>query len=269
MFDDFDFGKPATTPLKPQQSTFPQQPNYKSAPGNNFNMPQQPGFKPQANSFPQQPKPNYGTGFNAPPFGGMPQHKPAAGMPGGFPQQPSGMPGGFPQQPGGMPGGFGQQPGGFPPGYGAGGHGGPPPGGFPAGGYGPSGGHGYRPPGAGPAPGFNAGATFSSFLPQQEADGLDAALVTKIRQWSEKGGKKNTLRVLLSTLHEVLWQDSGWELRGPGELVSPANTKRAYRQATLIVHPDKVSSCTEEQKLIAKRIFEILSESYEVFKKEP
>lgn len=46
-------------------------------------------------------------------------------------------------------------------------------------------------------------------------------------------------------------------------------TQPRYRQATLIVHPDKIASCTEEQKVIAKKVFESLSESYEVFKNEP
>lgn len=29
-------------------------------------------------------------------------------------------------------------------------------------------------------------------------------------------------------MHEVLWTDSGWEQKGLGELVSPAQVKKAY-----------------------------------------
>lgn len=264
LFGGFDFGKPSTTPLQPQ----PAQPTYKPQPTNNnpnnFSMPQQPNFKQQPSSYPQQTPPQGRGGYNnMPPPQQQPSYKP---MPGGFPQPggPGGfggpMPGGGFPQPGGPNPNFTQQPGG---GFGV-----PPfgPSSF-AGAGGPTGAGGPGPAGSSaPRPGPPYG---SVFFPPPDSDGLDAATASKLRQWAEKGGKKANLRALLSTIHEVLWPDSGWEVKGLGELISPAQVKRVYRQATLIVHPDKVASCTEEQKIIAKRIFECLRESYDTFKNEP
>eukprot|EP01112_Ceratiomyxa_fruticulosa_P013452 TRINITY_DN3788_c1_g1_i1.p1 TRINITY_DN3788_c1_g1~~TRINITY_DN3788_c1_g1_i1.p1 ORF type:complete len:792 (-),score=168.54 TRINITY_DN3788_c1_g1_i1:66-2441(-) len=97
---------------------------------------------------------------------------------------------------------------------------------------------------------------------------VEPEITAKIRMWSEKGGKKVPLRTLLSTLHEVLWEGSGWEKISSGDVVSPAQVKKVHRKACIIVHPDKVNSGTVEQKVLAQRIFESLREAFEVFKAE-
>jgi len=54
-----------------------------------------------------------------------------------------------------------------------------------------------------------------------------------------QAGKAGNIRALLSTLHTVLWADSGWKQPGLTDLVEPARVKRAYMRANLVVHPDK------------------------------
>jgi len=95
---------------------------------------------------------------------------------------------------------------------------------------------------------------------------IEPVVSEKIKNWGEKNGKKNNLRVLLSTLHEVLWEESGWEKITYGAIITPAQVKKVYRKAIMVVHPDKVHLGTAEQKMLAQRIFECLRESFDVFK---
>ncbi|KYQ90768.1 DNAJ heat shock N-terminal domain-containing protein [Tieghemostelium lacteum] len=101
---------------------------------------------------------------------------------------------------------------------------------------------------------------------QYHRQAIEPIISDKIKKWSEKNGRKNNLRILLSTLHEVLWEDAGWEKIGIGAMVAPVQVKKVYRKAIMVVHPDKVHNGTIEQKMIAQRIFESLRESFEVFK---
>ncbi|EGC39433.1 hypothetical protein DICPUDRAFT_86074 [Dictyostelium purpureum] len=101
---------------------------------------------------------------------------------------------------------------------------------------------------------------------QHERAMIEPIISEKIKQWAEKNGRKNNLRVLLATLHEVLWEGSGWEKASNGSLITPVGVKKVYRKAIMVVHPDKVHTGTNEQKMIAQRIFEYLRESFEVFK---
>ena len=55
----------------------------------------------------------------------------------------------------------------------------------------------------------------------------------------EQAGRAGNIRALLSTLHTVLWPDSGWKPPGLTDLVEPTRVKRAYMKANLVVHPDK------------------------------
>ncbi|KAF2069298.1 hypothetical protein CYY_009379 [Polysphondylium violaceum] len=101
---------------------------------------------------------------------------------------------------------------------------------------------------------------------QHQRSLIEPIVSEKIKNWGEKHGKKNNLRVLLSTLHEVLWEESGWEKVTYGAVMTPAQVKKVYRKAIMVVHPDKVHLGTPEQKMLAQRIFESLREGFDVFK---
>jgi hypothetical protein len=239
--------QPTTPPLQPN----PIQPNF------NPLQPQRPVNSPTPakaaaqNPPPQQQQRGYGAtgGFPAPGFGGAPpmQPQPAAAKP-----QPQAQPqGGF--------GGFDHLDSMF----------------------------GPTPTPAAPTPqpaaaAANSNAFFSqptpaapqSYVPQhqtqeqEERHELNPAVTEKIQNWAQRGGRQNNLRSLLSTLHEVIWVDSGWDALSLAELVTPIQVKKAYLRANKIVHPDKIQQGTVEQKLIAQRLFEALRVSYEAFDRD-
>ena len=69
--------------------------------------------------------------------------------------------------------------------------------------------------------------------------GLRRGKRVKTRAARAQAGRAGNIRALLSTLHTVLWPDSGWKPPGLTDLVEPARVKRAYMRANLVVHPDK------------------------------
>ncbi|KAK9820200.1 hypothetical protein WJX72_007422 [[Myrmecia] bisecta] len=83
-------------------------------------------------------------------------------------------------------------------------------------------------------------------------------------------GKKDNIRALLSTLHTVLWEGSGWVQPGLTDLVEPARVKKAYMKANLIIHPDKVKQKggTVEQLVVADMAFDALKTAWGRFEAE-
>lgn len=53
---------------------------------------------------------------------------------------------------------------------------------------------------------------------------------------------QDNIRALLSTLHTVLWEGSGWNPPNMTDLVETNKVKKQYMKANLVVHPDKVIS---------------------------
>lgn len=53
---------------------------------------------------------------------------------------------------------------------------------------------------------------------------------------------QDNIRALLSTLHTVLWEGSGWNPPNMTDLVETNKVKKQYMKANLIVHPDKVQA---------------------------
>jgi len=90
---------------------------------------------------------------------------------------------------------------------------------------------------------------------------LDTRLTARIDNWAGQGRKGN-LRSLISTLHLALWEDSGWKEMPMSTLIDPNKLKLGYRKALLIVHPDKQADKPLEQRFIAERVFELLTEAY-------
>ncbi|KAK4857576.1 hypothetical protein QYF36_002918 [Acer negundo] len=93
---------------------------------------------------------------------------------------------------------------------------------------------------------------------QSEDDREMELLEQEIRLWS--AGKETNIRLLLSTLHHMLWPDSGWYAVPLTSLIESSQVKKAYQRARLCLHPDKLQQrgATLSQKYIAEKIFSIL-----------
>ena len=83
----------------------------------------------------------------------------------------------------------------------------------------------------------------------------------KIKAWSEEHGQKKQLRALLGTLHLILWPGAAWKPVGLGDLLDDGKCKKIYHKATRVVHPDKTISLDPENRFLAKRIFDALSQA--------
>ncbi|XP_057529273.1 auxilin-like protein 1 [Amaranthus tricolor] len=96
------------------------------------------------------------------------------------------------------------------------------------------------------------------------AENLDA----DIRRWSN--GKEGNLRALLSTLQYILGPDSGWQAIPLTEVITAAAVKKAYRKATLCVHPDKLQQrgASIQQKYICEKVFDLLKDAWNRFNSE-
>jgi hypothetical protein len=103
---------------------------------------------------------------------------------------------------------------------------------------------------------------------KKESDGEDEVrrrLEPKIKEWSEEYGKKRPLRALISSMEKVLWPNSGYKPVNLGDILDPKKARRAYLKASLIVHPDKVRDLGPEERFIAKRVFDALSQANQEF----
>lgn len=96
---------------------------------------------------------------------------------------------------------------------------------------------------------------------QAERHRAGEMLDEEIKGWA--AGKEGNLEALLCSLHYVLWPECGWVRVSPADLSSAAAIRKAYRKATLCVHPDKVQQkgATVAQKYIAEKIFDLLKEA--------
>ncbi|XP_019172928.1 PREDICTED: auxilin-like protein 1 [Ipomoea nil] len=103
---------------------------------------------------------------------------------------------------------------------------------------------------------------------QAERNRLAEALDGEVKRWSS--GKEGNLRALLSTLQYILGPDSGWQPVPLTEVITSAAVKKAYRKATLCVHPDKLQQrgATIQQKYICEKVFDLLKEAWNKFNSE-
>lgn len=87
----------------------------------------------------------------------------------------------------------------------------------------------------------------------------------RINAW--RSGNEENLRVLISTLHTILWPELGWKQMSLAELVLPKKVKIAYMKAVAKTHPDKIpANATTEQKMISQAVFITLNKSWDGFK---
>ncbi|GJN18288.1 hypothetical protein PR202_gb05433 [Eleusine coracana subsp. coracana] len=103
---------------------------------------------------------------------------------------------------------------------------------------------------------------------QAERHRLAEFLDPEVKRWSN--GKEGNLRALLSTLQYILGADSGWQSVPLTDLITAAGVKKAYRRATLCVHPDKVQQrgATIRQKYICEKVFDLLKEAWNKYNSE-
>ncbi|PPS17616.1 hypothetical protein GOBAR_AA02957 [Gossypium barbadense] len=93
---------------------------------------------------------------------------------------------------------------------------------------------------------------------QAERHRISETLDVEIKRWA--AGKEGNLRALLSTLQYVLWPECGWQPVSLTDLIMGAAVKKAYRKATLCIHPDKVQQkgANLQQKYVAEKVFDLL-----------
>ncbi|XP_076897401.1 uncharacterized protein LOC143550675 [Bidens hawaiensis] len=86
-----------------------------------------------------------------------------------------------------------------------------------------------------------------------------------IKLWSD--GKETNIRLLLATLHHILWPSSGWVMIQLKNLKDSSSVKKAYQKARLCLHPDKLQqrSATISQKYVAEKAFPILQDAWAAF----
>ncbi|KAI8535362.1 hypothetical protein RHMOL_Rhmol10G0168200 [Rhododendron molle] len=103
---------------------------------------------------------------------------------------------------------------------------------------------------------------------QAEKNRLAEALDVEVKRWSS--GKEGNLRALLSTLQYILGPDSGWQPIPLTEVITSAAVKKAYRKATLCVHPDKLQQrgASIQKKYICEKVFDLLKDAWHKFNSE-
>ncbi|KAJ8540977.1 hypothetical protein K7X08_001793 [Anisodus acutangulus] len=103
---------------------------------------------------------------------------------------------------------------------------------------------------------------------QTERNRLAEALDADIKRWAS--GKEGNLRALLSTLQYILGADSGWQHISLTEIITTAAVKKAYRKATLYVHPDKLQQrgASIQQKYVCEKVFDLLKAAWNRFNSE-
>jgi cyclin G-associated kinase len=89
-------------------------------------------------------------------------------------------------------------------------------------------------------------------------------LKMKVNEWKE--GKKRNIRALLSTLHQIVWDDCNWIAIGMHQLIGPNDVKKMYRKACLNIHPDKLIGSPNEE--LAKLLFIELNDAWNEFEKQ-
>ena len=57
--------------------------------------------------------------------------------------------------------------------------------------------------------------------------------------------KKNHIKVLLCTLHTILWKGNTWQIIGMDKMSDPNQVKKFYRKAMMMCHPDKINQNDE------------------------
>lgn len=107
-------------------------------------------------------------------------------------------------------------------------------------------------------------AAESALEARRSAEGdLEATL--SAWEFNKDGNKKN-IRNLLSSVHTVLWPNSGWKPISFADLIDFTAIKKAHMKVIRVVHPDRLTDATPEQMVIALRVFDVLNTAFDQFK---
>ena len=91
----------------------------------------------------------------------------------------------------------------------------------------------------------------------------------RVREWGhEPGGALKPLRVLITSLPNVLWEGAKWEPVPMAKVVQAARVKIYFMKAVTVVHPDKAAGLGVERAFIASQVFSKLEESWRKFQEE-
>ena len=104
----------------------------------------------------------------------------------------------------------------------------------------------------------------------EEKDAARREFEAKINAWhlEPTGGQPRPIRVLLTSLHNVLWEGSGWEPLGLDKVIIPAKVRIHFMKACTKVHPDKQSQMSAAQRYIATQVFAALTTSFREFEEK-
>ena len=92
-------------------------------------------------------------------------------------------------------------------------------------------------------------------------------LESTLSAWEfNKDGNKKNIRNLLSSVHTVLWPNSGWKPVSFADLIDFTAIKKAHMKVIRVVHPDRLTDATPEQMVIALRVFDVLNTAFDQFK---
>lgn len=98
---------------------------------------------------------------------------------------------------------------------------------------------------------------------QEESEMLRATYGKRLKEWAEESnGSKKNIRILLSTLQDVLWSDAKWEPVSMAKLIDPRRAKISFMKACTIVHPDKQNTMDNTQRYVAKEVFFYLETAF-------
>jgi hypothetical protein len=102
---------------------------------------------------------------------------------------------------------------------------------------------------------------------KQQKSEAQSSSGAKFDTWAKtEDGKLRDVRTLLSTVENVIWEDSGWVNISMSDLMmSDAAVKKFYRKAIILCHPDRHQSSSAEQQYAADRIFGSLNEAFKKF----
>ncbi|VWU51252.1 conserved protein, unknown function [Hepatocystis sp. ex Piliocolobus tephrosceles] len=101
-------------------------------------------------------------------------------------------------------------------------------------------------------------------IKQKEKLAISDKIKKQIDKWSKNSDNTyKNIKVMLSTLDDILWPNSEWKTVPMSDLISnKAIVKRTYKNAILLCHPDKNRDTSVEIMLRAELIFHALNNAY-------